>query len=47
LPKFLLLCCLAHAEAVAGRTVKRPEVAQYITDEWYQYWLQQIHPYWF
>ena len=47
LPKFLLLCCLAHADASAARTAKRPEVAAHVRDAWYQHWLRQIHPYWF
>jgi len=47
LPKFLLLCCLAQAEAGAGKMMKRPEVSAHVRDAWYQHWLGQIHPYWF
>ena len=47
LPKFLLLCCLAHAEADAGKTIKRLEIARHVRDEWYEHWLRQIHSYWF
>ena len=47
LPKFLLLCGLAHSEAVGGKTLKRPEVTAHVRDPWYEHWLGQIHPYWF
>lgn len=47
LPKFLLLCALAHSEAVAGNTIKRPDVIAHVSDPWYLHWLSQIQPYWF
>ena len=47
LPKFLLLCALAHSESVGGKTIKRPEVDDHVSDPWYQHWLRLIHPHWF
>ena len=47
LPKFLLLCALAHSEAAVGKTIKRPEIRAHVRDPWYLHWLSQIHPYWF
>ena len=47
LPKFLLLCALASAEAELGKKLKRPEVGAHVRDPWYRHWLAQIHPPWF
>jgi hypothetical protein len=47
LPKFLILCILAHAERRAGKKVERPMVTSYISDPWYRHWLSRIHPAWF
>jgi len=47
LPKFLILCALAHSESKLGNTIPRPIVQEHILDEWYVHALSRIQQCWF
>ena len=47
LPKFLILCALAHGERRGASKIPRPIVAMHVSDPWYRHWLERVHPIWF
>jgi hypothetical protein len=47
LPKFLILCAIAHSERKSKSTTMSSNVQQHVSDEWYIHWLKQARPDWF